>query len=75
MGHELTCVVVAGAAEYSCVTVREPAWHSLGANFADRDGLTVAEALHASHQDFTVRKVPLNTEGDEIAGPISVPDT
>ena len=75
MGHELTRVVVAGSAEYSCVTVREPAWHSLGANFADRDGLTVAEALHASHQDFTVRKVPLTTAGDDLADPITVPDT
>ena len=75
MGHELTCVRVDGAEHYSCVTVREPAWHSLGVNFTERDGLTVDEALHASHQDFIVRKVAVRTHGDEIAPAIDVPDT
>lgn len=76
MGHELTQVTtVDGATHYSCVTVREPAWHSLGVNFADRDGLTVSEALTAAHQDFTVRKVAVRTTGDDISGPVVVPAT
>lgn len=68
MGHQLTSVTVAGAELYSCVTVREPAWHSLGVNFADRAGLTVDEALAEAHQNFTVRTVSLTTTPDDHAG-------
>ena len=73
MGHHLTSVTVAGAELYSCVTVREPAWHTLGVNFADRSGLTVDEALTEAHQNFTVRTVPLTTTPDDPAGQLEVP--
>lgn len=73
MGHQLTSVTVAGAELYSCVTVREPAWHTLGVNFANRAGLTVDEALAEAHQNFTVRTVPVATTPDDRAGQLEVP--
>lgn len=66
MAHNLThSRTVDGEDLYSCVTTRQPAWHQLGANFADRDGLTVEEALREAHQDFVVTTQPLHTVGPD----------
>lgn len=50
--------------EVAVFTVREPAWHKLGKTF-DRD-ITVAEAIVASGQDYTVEKQPVFYEGTEL---------